>query len=219
MRLAVGQGCANAYYEHGSILAADGVLTLLGGLAGIHGEQVFAVDEVYVFRQEWLNHSGVALANEKFRAPYGRINPAHGALQGVKRALRRHYHGFPVPLVNIQRVQVVQFLVGSYGVHVGVHAVSRLDAVVGKGQPFPLGQRVHNLRLGVAKILDGERHGALHAVQVVVYAKSFQHEQRRGDTAQPQLCGQVHLEELFYKLYSLFRLPHVKQRPVSFRTY
>ena len=219
MRLAVGQRGAYADDEHGPELAADGVFALFCAHSGVHIEQVFTVDEVYFFGQERLNDAGVALAHNEFGAPYGGIYAAHCGFEAVERALCGGDYRLPVPLVNIQRVQVVKLFVGPYGVHVGVYAVVRLYGVVGKGEPFPFRQRVYNLRLGVAEVFDGERHGAFHTVQVVVYAESLEHEQRCRDAAQPQLGRQVGLEELFYQLYPLFGLPHVQQRLVAFRAY
>ena len=83
-------------------------------------------------------------------------------------------------------MEVIQLLVSTNGVHVGVDAVARLNVIFGQGQALPFSQRVYHLCLSVAQILYWEGHGALHAVEVVVYAETFQHKQGSCDAAQPQ---------------------------------
>ena len=106
-----------------------------------------------------------------------------GRFQEVQVALFGAHRAFPVPLVDVERVDVVQLLVGADGVHVGVQPVSRGDLVGPQFHAFPFGQRVHHLGPAVAQIADRERHGALHAVQVVVDARARKDEQRRRDAA------------------------------------
>ncbi len=117
---------------------------------------------------------------DRFDDPF---QEAEVALLGAHRAL-------PVPLIDVERVDVVQFLVGADGVHVGVQPVSRGDLVGPQFHAFPFGQRVHHLGPAFAQIADRERHGALHAVQVVVDARARKDEQRRCDAAQAQAAGQ-----------------------------
>ena len=218
VRLSVGELAAYTYYKYGSILLAYQIFAFLDALAGIASQEVFALDEVYLVGQEGL-YLRVTLAHQVFSAAYRGVDAAHGGLQEVEVALFGGHHGFPVPLVNVERVQVVKLLVGAYGVHVGIDAVARLHLIVGQGEPLPLGKRVHHFGAGVAKVFDGERHGAFHSVEVVVYAEAFQHEQRRGDAAQAQFGGKVHLEKFFYQFYPLLRLAHIKQGLVAHRLY
>ena len=84
-------------------------------------------------------------------------------------------------------MQVVEFLVGSDGVHVGVHTISWLDVIFSQCESLPLRKRVYNFRFLVAEVLDWECNGALHAVEIVVDAESLKHEQRCCDAAQAQL--------------------------------
>ena len=92
-------------------------------------------------------------------------------------------------------MQVVEFLIGTDSVHVRIDAVAWLYLVFGQTQPLPFGQRVNHLSLCVTQILDRERHCPLHAIQVVVDAKSLKHEQRSRHAAQSQFGGKVLLKE------------------------
>ena len=74
----------------------------------------------------------------------------------------------PVPLVDIERMEIVQLLVGTDGIHIGINAIPRLNLILGKRQTLPFGQRMNDLGLCIAEILDGERHRTLHAIQVII---------------------------------------------------
>ena len=76
---------------------------------------------------------------------------------------------------------------------------------------------MHHLGLGVAQILDGEAHGALHTIQIVVDTQSLQHEKGCRYSAQPQFCGKVLLKEILDQFDTLLRLFHVEQRFVHHR--
>ena len=136
-------------------------------------------------RQERLD-GAIGLTGEILGAQDGSIDALHHILKMSQRALLACYHRLPVPLVHIERVEVIQLLVCTNGVHVGIDTVARLNVIFGQGQAFPFCQRVYHLCLCIAQILYGERHGALHAVEVIVYAETFQHKQGSCDAAQPQ---------------------------------
>ena len=114
-------------------------------------------------------------------------------------------------------MKVVQLLVSAYRVHVGIDAEARLNAVLRQGEPFPLRERVDNLGGPVAHVLDGERHRPLHSVEVIVDAEALQDEKRRGDTAEPELCREILLEEVLDPLDALLGVPDVEKRPVALR--
>ena len=172
--------------------------------------------EVNPLWQEGLNLR-IRLARQILRATDGSVNPLHNVLQEGHRTVLLADHGLPVPLVYVERVQVVQFLVGTYGVHVRIDAVARLNLILSQREPLPLGQRVHHLGLSVAEILDGECHCPLNTVQVIVDAQPLQHEERRRHATQPEFRRQVLLEELLNQLDALLRLPHVEQRFIVYR--
>ena len=216
MFLSVGEFSADADDEHGAVLAADGILALMGCEVGIALEEFLAVDEVDLARQEGL-YLRVALAHQIFGAEHGRVDTAHHIAQEGHGALAARDDRLPVPLVHIERVDVVQFLVGAYGVHVGIDAVARLYAILRQGEPLPFGQRVYHLGLYVAEVEYGEGDGALHAVEVVVHTQALQHEEGCCDALQPQFGAQVLLEEVFNQFDALLRLTLIEQSLVSCR--
>ena len=92
---------------------------------------------------------------------------------------------FPVPLVDVNGVQVIHFFITADGVHIGIKALARLKAVFVKGEPLPFGERVDDLclRPGFENI---KRDGAFNAVEVVVDAGRGIDEQRRGNPLESQ---------------------------------
>ena len=107
-------------------------------------------------------------------------------------------------------MQVVQLLVGSDGVHVGVDAMARLNIVLSQRQSFPLSQRVYYLCFSVTQILDGKTNRPLHPIEVVVDAQSLENEQGGGDATQAQFGGKVLLKKVFYLLDAPLCLLHVQ---------
>ncbi len=65
-------------------------------------------------------------------------------------------------------MQIVKFLIGADGVHVGVKSESRSYAISGQLEPLPLCQTVHHFGSAIAEILYGEIHGAFHSVEIIV---------------------------------------------------
>ena len=103
---------------------------------------------------------------------------------------------FPVPLVHINGVDVVQLLIPANGVHIRIQAVSDGKVVPFQGQPLPLGQGVDHLGI----LLNGGNIKAdrpLVAVQVVVQSGILRDEQRRRDPLQVQGAGKLLLKGLF----------------------
>ena len=185
--LAIAQLTSDTNHKYGTVLLTDGILALFWRLVGIHLQQFLSVYKVYLLGQERL-YLRISLAGKILRATDGGIYALYYVLQECQCAVFLAYHGLPVPLVYIQRVQVVKLLVGTYGVHIGIDTVSWLNFILSQTQSFPLSQRVNHLCLCVAQILDGEAHGALHTVQIVVNTQSLQHEEWRSYAAQSQFC-------------------------------
>ena len=190
MRLAVRQRAADADEEQRAVFPGGRLLPLLRREPGELPQQLLGLDERDALgqdrgdvREELVNllldglHRVVDLFDDL-------LEEAEVALLGTDRAL-------PVPLVHVERMGVVQLLVGADGVHVGVQPVSGGDFVGAELHALPLGERVHHFGPPVAQVADGKRHGALHAVQVVVDARAREHEERGGDAPQPERAGEL----------------------------
>ena len=116
-------------------------------------------------------------------------------------------------------MEIIQLLIGTDGVHIGIYTISRLHLILGKRKTLPFSQRVNHLGLGIAQILDWECYRALHAVQIIIDTQALHHEEWGCYTAQAQLGGQVLLEELFYHFDTHFGLAHIQLRLITLRFY
>ena len=139
MLLTVTQFAAYAHDEHGSVLAAYGILTLLGSLVGIETAQLLRVDKEYLAGQERLQLR-IGLINQVLCTEHCRVYLAYNTLQEINVAVIGRDYTLPVPLVNIKRVQVSQALIGTDGVHIGIDSVAGLYLILGQGKTFPLGK-------------------------------------------------------------------------------
>ena len=175
MRLAVGEFSSNADDEHRAVFLANLVLPFLRCHVGEHLQEFFAVYEMDVLGEERLDLR-VCLADEVFRPPDGVVNSPDDILEVFLCPLLLCDDRLPVPLVHIERVYVVEFLVRPDGVHVGIDAITGFDVVLSEREPLPFSERVHHFRTGIVEVLDGEGDGSLHSVEVVVDAESLQHE-------------------------------------------
>ena len=144
------------------------------------------MDEMDVGRQKGLK-GRIMLAHKILGAEDGGIDATDNTFKEIEITFGARHNHLPVPLVDIERMKIVKLLVGPDSVHVGVDAIARLNGILSQGEPFPLGKRVDHLCLSIAKILNGKRHGAFRAVEVVVYAKTFKHKQRCCYTAEAKL--------------------------------
>ena len=123
-----------------------------------------------------------------FRDFDGLVDAADGLLEEAQVAVFGADDLLPVPLVHVDGVDVVQLLVGTQGVHVGVDAAPGGDAQLRELGALPLGEGVHDLGLPLVHVLDREAHGALDAVELVVEAGPGEHDHRSGHAQQGQLC-------------------------------
>ena len=94
-------------------------------------------------------------------------------------------------------MQIVQLLIAADRVHIGVDAMTRLDAVLTERHSLPFCQRLYDFHFQLVDILQSERHAAFHAIQIIIEAGFRVHEQRRGYAAQVQTICQFLLEIVF----------------------
>ena len=167
MFLAIREVASYTHHEHSTIFAADKVLALLGCLVGIHAQEFLAMDEMNLLGQEMLQLR-VGLTNKKLGTKDGAVNLTDDMLEEGHCAVLGTNDTLPVPLVHIQAVDIVQFLIGTDGIHVGHNAKSALHVIVGQGDTFPFRQTVYHLGNGLVHILDRETDGALHTIEIIV---------------------------------------------------
>ena len=137
--LAVGEGTADADQEYGTQLLGDGTLASLGIEVRVAGQQLFAVQELDLGRQE--GGQLVLGADRALGGLDGGPDAAHGLLQvGQVTALARH-HLLPVPLIHVDGVDGGEaVLVRTQRLHVGVDAFTRAETEATQGLALPFGQ-------------------------------------------------------------------------------
>ena len=186
--LAGSQPAADLHDQRGAVLPQERVLPVPGlGQVGVHVLQLLGGD---------AGHVPVQLDVDAGEFPAQAVGDVHhavhdllsGALQIVQVAVLAGDDLLPVPLVHVDGVDVVQLLVGTQGVHVGVDAAPGGDAQLRELGALPFGEGVYDLGLPLVHVLDREAHGALDAVQLVVEAGPGEHDHRSGHAQQGQLC-------------------------------
>ena len=146
------------------------------------------------------------------------INAAYRLLQEVQVSILRTDYAFPVPLVNINGVDIVQILIGAKGVHISIDASARQHFKFGKLQSLPFGKRMNHLSLAFPHTFDRETDRALHPVEVIIDTCSGQHDHRGCHPEKGELGGQIVLKHSFDGLDGLFCILGVaEQVPVRSR--
>ena len=190
--------------KHGAVLFHERLLALLGRKAGVLVKQLLAGDKGQVRRQARVQ-GGEAAVQHGLRLQHGGVDARGGALEVGLVALCAGDDLFPVPLIDVDGVEVVGLLIAADGVHVRVEAAAGRVAVLAEGEALPLGQRLHHLDLHAGIVVAVEGHLALHAAEVVVEAGVPAHEQRRGHARQIERGGKLLLKAVLEYLDRLLR--------------
>ena len=197
MRGTAFQLAADLHQKYGFLFLADRILTLFGGKAWIQILQLLRSDKSHLMRQQrvllQLREHG---AHGHFRGAHAADNAAHNALQIFDLAVLGADHLFPVPLVHINAVQVVQLFIAANGVHIGIQAVAGIKPIVTQGLALPLGKALHHLAL-FAAVQHIKLHRAFYTVQIVVQAGAHFHKQRGRHTVQAERAAQIILKQAF----------------------
>ena len=195
MGLPVGQHAANPDNEYRPELPGDHVLPLPRREVWILLLQLLGMNEGDLVRKH-RDNAGMVLVNDEFGPFDDRVNLADNGFQVVQGPLLRKNDFLPVPLVNINGVDVVQLLVGPQCIHVGVNPVAVGDPVIGQHHPLPFGKRVNDLRHGPFHIPDLKRNRPFGTVQVIVDPGPALDEKGGGHPPELQFGRQVQFEEI-----------------------
>ena len=191
------QNLSDLHQEHGVVLTADGILALIGSQIGIHVLQFLRGDE------EHLTIQLAAQAGEgNVQCIGGFTDSAHdgtdGGLQIVHIAVLAGDDLLPVPLIHVDGVNVVHFLIAADSVHIGIEALTLVETVTLQRKALPLSQRVHNLAIHT-HIGNVKLNCALHTVQVIIQTGIIRNKQRSRHTAQIQCIAQIGLKRVLNK--------------------
>ena len=167
--------------EDCAVLLCKLLLPLHRRKVGIKLPGLFGVDECDVLRQ-LLCTCRIVFGNEECCPLNGLVNLCDNALEESKVSLTVRHHALPVPLVHVDGVDVIDVIVRTDGVHVGVKTCSRSEPVVRKRHALPLCKALDDLHRGLVHIADVETHRPLHSVEVIVDSAIRLHEQCRSDT-------------------------------------
>ena len=115
---------------------------------------------------------------------------ADGVLQVFRRPVRLFNHLFPVPLVNVYRMEIVHFLVTTDGVHIRIYSFACGKTVVVERHALPFRKRMNNCRLR-ACFFYAEGYGTFNTVEVVIQSGLRLYEQRSGYPAQIERIAQL----------------------------
>ena len=77
----------------------------------------------------------VHIVGKVFQAP---VDDSYCLLQKLIGSLIGSHYFLPVPLVDIDRVYVVEFFIPSDGIHIGIETASRFRTVFSECHPLPL---------------------------------------------------------------------------------
>ena len=216
MRLAGAQRAADADDERRVVLAHEGVLAFLRRQVRITIFQLLRRDKRHLALQ-LRQHLKL------------RINRAHGALRVTDSGNDIHDRRleivqipvaalndfFPVPLIDVDRVQIVEhILVAADGVHVGIKALAGIEIIAVERHALPLGERLDDLRL-LASLGNIEQNRALVAVEIVVQAAGLFQKQRRRNAKQIQLRGELILKQTFEQADGLLRVINAEQALIA----
>ena len=165
-------------------------------------------------QQRGIAQLGILAAHGELRIADAGDDVRHRLMQGEQGARLRRDDLLPIPLIDVDGVQVIQLLVPADGVHVGVNALAGVDIVAIERHALPLGQRMDDLRVGVrAGNIEADR--ALHAVEIVVQAGGRLDEQRRGHAAQIQFAGERILKHALDQADGALRFIQRKVRRIA----
>ena len=178
-------------------------LALAGRQLGVALQQFLRVDEGDLLGQERPDVR-VTLVDELLGALEDRVELADDLLEELHVPVRAGDDALPVPLVDVDRVGVVQPLVRADGVHVRVEPIARLEAELAELMRFHLASDCTISARAPGMSLHGEGHRLFDAVQVVVDARAALDEQRGGHAGEVQLGGQVQFEEILEGLDGAF---------------
>ena len=167
MRLAITQLVPDPLNENCTKLFADLIFALFGSHVRIHLPEFLRIDEMDLVRQV-INSLWKLIPHLMLHVLDDLENDPDSFFQEILISLVFGNDFLPVPLVNINAVKVIEFLIPADGVHICVEAFTRHKAVFAEGHSLPLRERLHNLQLISRDVQNVERHLALYSVQVVI---------------------------------------------------
>ena len=144
---------------------------------------------------------------------------AHGLLEVFEVALLGRDDPFPVPLVDVHAVVVVEEVVLAHGTHVGAQTLAGIHAELLERDPLPFGGRLDNLRVDrmlivVVADVEPDRRPRAVAVEHIVDARLDVDDQRHLHADEVQLTTQVFLDVVLDRIDGELRFARIENRVV-----
>ena len=168
---------ADLHDKDGPVLAAHLVLALLRRKLGIPLLKLRRRDGVHL-ASDHVGQRGIYRFKLRLRIAHRTDDLPDDIEKEFAAALLRGNDALPIPLININRMEIVKLLVAAECVHVAVKTAVGGKSVFCKRVALPLCKRMNDLDRG-SRGRNVKRHRALHAVQVVVEPAFGTHEHRR----------------------------------------
>ena len=170
----VGQVCSDPNNEYGAKFLCNFILAFLAGQIGILFIKLLGMDEADFLGQ--LRHDDrIESMEEKFTSLHIIPHLPDCIFQCIQGSLAGQNGFFPIPLVHIYRMQVIQLLIGSECIHIGIDTIAGPNIIVPQHHPLPFCKRHYNFSFFVSKIFHLEANGFLKSVKVIIQPGPFQH--------------------------------------------
>ena len=162
------------------MLFGNQILSLLRRFIRIAFLQLFGGHKGNVFRQ-MLNSLRILIPNLMLHMLNDLKDCTYGLFQGFCVSLFSGNYLFPVPLIYIAGVKIIQLLIPADSVHIGIKTLSRLEAILFKSHSLPLGKRLNHLNPFSGKCIHIKSNRTLHTVKVVIQSTGLFYKQGRRD--------------------------------------
>ena len=128
----------------------------------------------------------IVFAKQEGRPLYGGIDRPDGILEVRKVPILRQHHLLPVPLVDVDRMDLIDIVIGAERIHISIYTPADGNAVVCERHPLPLRKRLDDLHALGIKVAHAEPDRVLHSVKVIIDARDLWNEDGRCHPGKPQ---------------------------------
>ena len=203
MWFSIAEFSADLHKEHGFIFACNCGLPFFRRHIRIKVKQFLCCNKFDIPRKFRID-VGVPRLKCIQRVTNTAYDGTHGVLQRFQISCFAREHLFPVPLVYVNGMQIIQCFITPDRVHVRIKPLSRMEIIAVKRHALPFCKRMHHLRLGL-RAGNIKAYGAFHTVQVVVKAALRLHEQRRCNALKAQRARKPILKRSFNEADCILR--------------
>jgi hypothetical protein len=183
---AVVEGFADLHKEDSAFFTGDPIFTFLRCAVRIHVKKLLSCDKEDILWKDLLDvvilYSHVFLGFTK-----DTVNGAYGFLENFNGTLFFGDDLFPVPLVYVNGVDIVQIFIPADCYHICVKTLSVRKSVFFQCVAFPFGKGVYDLGVASFDRFDIKTYRAFYTIKVVIKAGFRGYKCRGGYSEKVQL--------------------------------